>query len=155
MSRVIVLDSSPLGLLANPTGSVEAAQCSVWLASLLTSGVKVILPEIIDYELRRELLRAGFVTSVAELNTLKSRLVYLPLTTDAMLTAAEFWAEVRRQGRPTSDEKALDIDVILAAQAAALTDAGDTVVIATSNVAHISRFAEASLWRNSPPLDSL
>lgn len=71
-----------------------------------------------------------------------------------MLTAAEFWAEVRRQGRPTSDEKALDIDVILAAQAATLTDAGDTVVIATSNIAHISRFAEVSVWRNIPPLES-
>lgn len=74
MSRVIVLDSSPLGLLTNPSGSVEAAQCSIWLDSLLNSGVMVILPEIIDYELRRELLRAGFVTSVTALNILKSRL---------------------------------------------------------------------------------
>jgi hypothetical protein len=68
-----------------------------------------------------------------------------------MLRAAEFWAQVRRQGRPTTDDKALDVDVILAAQADALEGVGYSVVIATTNVGHLSRFVEARLWQEIVP----
>ncbi len=60
-----------------------------------------------------------------------------------MLMAAGFWAEARRLGRPTADSKALDGDVILAAQAAQAN-----AVIATENVGHLSLFVEAARWRD-------
>ena len=63
-----------------------------------------------------------------------------------MRQAASFWAEARRQGRPTANDMALDGDVILAAQAATLGTAD--VVIATTNVAHLSRFLPSELWQN-------
>jgi hypothetical protein len=63
-----------------------------------------------------------------------------------MLKAAEFWAQVRRQGRPTADDKALDGDVILAAQAAILGQMEDTVLIATTNVGHLRRLTTALFW---------
>ena len=53
---------------------------------------------------------------------------------------------MRRQGTPTSHDKALDGDVILAAQASVLTNRGLDVVIATTNVAHLSRLANAKEW---------
>jgi predicted nucleic acid-binding protein len=102
------------------------------------------VPEIADYEVRRELLRANKVRGLARLDALADLLEYLPLTTAAMRQAAVLWAQARQQGRPTADDKALDGDVILAAQAITL---GTTeVVIATTNVGHLSRFAPAALW---------
>lgn len=73
---------------------------------------------------------------------------YVPLTTQIMLIAAQFWAQVRKQGMPTADNKALDGDVILAAEAASLTIEGHDVIIATTNVSHLSRLANAKEWRN-------
>jgi hypothetical protein len=43
----------------------------------------------------------------------------------------------------------LDADVVLAAQA--LTLGAAPVVIATSNVGHLSRFVPAELWQNITP----
>lgn len=60
-----------------------------------------------------------------------------------MLKAAELWAEVRKRGMPTADSKALDCDVILAAQALAVDG-----LVATENVGHLSRLARAKSWRD-------
>ena len=104
----------------------------------------MLVPEIADYEVRRELLRANKARGLARLDALAARLEYLPLPTAAMRQAAVFWAQVRQQGRPTADDKALDGDVILAAHA--ITLGATDVVIATTNVGHLSRFAPAALW---------
>lgn len=59
------------------------------------------------------------------------------------------------EGRPTANDKALDGDVILAAQAVLVSQASEEVVIATTNVRHLSRFAQASRWEEiSPSPDS-
>jgi predicted nucleic acid-binding protein len=107
-----------------------------------------LLPEIADYEVRRELLRAQKARGLAKLNLLVEQLEYLPLTTVAMRRAAEFWTEARQSGIPTAADPALDGDMILAAQAAVLDD--PSVIIATTNVSHLSRFARADLWQNIP-----
>ena len=107
---------------------------------LSASGVRVIIPEIIDYEVRRELIRIGSTASLRRLDALKIEFEYLPLDTVAMLLAAEFWAIVRRQGRPTAPPEAIDVDCILAAQAETAARPGDSSVIATTNVAHLVRF---------------
>jgi predicted nucleic acid-binding protein len=116
------------------------------MRALLSNGVRVLVPEIADYEVRRELLRAEKRAGIARLDRLKTRIGYAPITTQAMLLAAEFWAQARRQGRPTTDDRALDGDVILAAQAVIRARGGDEVVIATTNVGHLGRFADARTW---------
>ena len=147
MSRIIFLDSGPLGMASNPKNSPLFLECQTWLDSLLQKGEKVVLPEIADYEVRRELLRANKVASIRRLDELKKVLIYRPLTTAVMLKAAQLWAEARRRGRPTADPKALDGDVILASQAILVADEGHEVVIATTNVGHLSQFVDAREWR--------
>jgi len=148
VSKIILLDAGPLGLVTNPRGGPEAADCSLWLEGHLDQGSLVAVPEIADYEVRRELLRAGRLAGIAELDALCESAVYLPLTTDVMRHAAALWAEARAGGRPTSDAAALDCDVILAAQAELAGDVEDEVVVATTNVGHLARFADARRWRD-------
>lgn len=95
MTIVVLLDSGPLGLVTNPSGSLEALQCKQWLQLLLSKGYRVLVPEIADYEVRRELLRANKVKGIQRLDSLKAAIGYLPLTTEVMLKAAEFWAQAR------------------------------------------------------------
>jgi len=146
VSRVVLLDTGPLGLLTNPKITPDNLACTRRLQSLSNQGVSVLAPEIADYELRRELLRAGKTTGIVRLEAVIAQAEYLPLTTAAMRQAAAFWAQARQQGQPTAGDKTIDGDVILAAQAATLglPDA----VIATTNVGHLSRFTAADLWQN-------
>jgi predicted nucleic acid-binding protein len=143
-----MLDTGPLGMVTNPkTSSAICQECKLWLDDLPLKGYEVMLPEIADYELRRELLRVGKVAGIRRLDQLKAAITYRPITTEVMLKAAELWAEARKRGRPTADPKELDGDVILAAQAVLVADEGNEVIIATTNVGHLSQFIDAREWR--------
>src|SRR5580700_8833820 len=120
LTRHIVLDSTPLGLLSKPTDSAEVLAIGAWGRAMLAAGHQIYVPEVIDYELRRELVRASKPDSIKELDSLKTTFRYLPITTTAMLRAADLWAQSRRAGIPTGDPKKLDNDVILCAQALTL-----------------------------------
>jgi predicted nucleic acid-binding protein len=148
MNRIIVLDSGPLGMVTNPKAKGIPLDCQMWLKSLLRRGERIIIPEIADYEVRRELLRAGLLKSVHRLDNLKQMLEYIPIQTDTILLAANLWAEARKIGQPTADPKALDGDVILAAQARLLCNDTTEAIVATTNVAHLSRFITALDWQS-------
>jgi predicted nucleic acid-binding protein len=148
MTRLIMLDSGPLGMVTNPKAKGIPLACQQWLKSLLRQGEQVVIPEIADYEVRRELLRANLLQSLSRLDNLKQTLEYIPIQTDTMLLAASLWAEARQTGQPTADPKALDGDVILAAQARLLCNDKTEVIVATTNVGHLSRFIAAFDWQS-------
>jgi predicted nucleic acid-binding protein len=148
MSDIILLDSGPLGLVTNPTASQENRECNQWMQSQLRQGIRVLVPAIADYEVRRELIRANKTNGIGRLDALKAAIGYVPLTTGALLQAAQFWAQARQVGRPTAPDLALDGDVILCAQAAVLSSEGHQVVVATTNVKHLEMFVDARLWRD-------
>ncbi|MDB9514568.1 nuclease [Kamptonema animale CS-326] len=144
--KTVLLDSGPLGLVTNPSGSSQAFECKQWLQSLISTNYRVLVPEIADYEVRRELLRANKIRGLQRLDNLIDQIGYTPITREVMLKAAEFWADARKQGQPTANNQALDADVILAAQAFTISNKGENTVIATTNVRHLTRFVPAKLW---------
>ncbi len=153
MSRFLVLDSAPLGLLTHPQRNAEVVAITDWLAQCLLSGHRIIVPAIIHYELRRELLRANKSLGVARLDAFSVQTPgrYLPLSDEALRLAAELWAMARQQGRSTADVKDLDVDVILAAQALSFGPASSDITVVTTNPKHLSQFVIAKNWNEIVP----
>lgn len=149
---VVVLDSGPLGLVTNPRSSPEAEECSRWLESLLEGRTDVIVPEIIDYEIRRELLHADKALGVERLNQFIRFPGYLPITTAVMRRAAHWGASPRKLGKPTAAAAALDVDMILCAQAAGLAEGGFDPIIATAKV-RAQMFWPTGPGQGAGPLD--
>jgi predicted nucleic acid-binding protein len=146
--KFIALDATPLGLLVQPFASPNGDRCRKWLLDKVTQGMSILLPEISDYEVRRELIRANKVNSVLLLNAFiaNPQITYLPITPSAMRLAADLWAQARNRGKPTADPHALDADVILAAQVLSAGYSPTDFCIATSNVTHLAQFAPAAAW---------
>lgn len=153
MNRVVLLDSNPLSQISHPKMQPKIKQ---WLLSLQNNKTSLRVPEISDYEVRRELLRAKKQKSLDRLNRL-SQACLIPLTSETMQKAAELWAWVRNQGRPTASDQSLDGDVILASQAILQLEEFDEVIVVTTNLKHISRFEREGIcvadWQQT--LDNL
>lgn len=147
MSQFIFLDSGPLGLITHPRQTAEVAAIMEWLARMLKTGNRVLVPAIICYELKRELLRAEKPFSVNRLDVFsRASNRYIPLTDEALRLSAELWAKARQEGRPTADSKVLDIDVILAAQVLSFGIPASDAVVVTTNTKHLSQFVPAKHW---------
>jgi predicted nucleic acid-binding protein len=150
VSDVLFLDSGPLGLITQPQRSYEVIAITDWLKDCLRAGARVVVPGIVYYEIKRELLRANKSVGIARLDAFVNAAPdrYVPLTDDALRFAAELWAQSRRTGRPTADATALDIDVLLAAQALRL---GNPALVVTRNPKHLAQFVPAQLWTDIAP----
>jgi predicted nucleic acid-binding protein len=144
--QAVFLDSSLLGLLANPRPSPERVASTTWLRLIAVAGVRVLVPEICDYEVRRELIRANRLRGLAQLEALISLSEYVPLTTAAMRQAAQSWAQARQQGQPTAGDRMIDCDMILVGQMLTFGLPTSEIVVATTNLRHLARFVPAAHW---------
>ena len=145
MTKVVLLDSGPLGKIAHRRANPAITN---WVRSLLAAGAKVVVPEIADYEVRRELIRSSRIQSLAHLDRLKETLIYLPISTEAMLAAAQLWADARNRGRPTAGHESLDADAILAGQANTCDFGRLPVIVASDNVQHLDQLTHAEYWHD-------
>ena len=144
MTKIVLLDAGPLGM--SPSSPRPGHPCMA--RSAADADVEVLVPEIADYEMRRELLRAGKSRSIRRLNELHSTLGFCHHH-GRHAEGSRVLADARRFGRPTAHEMNLDADAILAGQAA--TFSVGKVVIATSNPRHLSRFVPAENWHEIGP----
>src|SRR3954452_6904587 len=113
---LVLLDTGILWLAVHPRGGSETRAIISWMQRLAVAGYEFGVPEIADYEARRELIRRPAPRQIAKLNALEKNVSYLPITSLIMKRAAELWAQVRQNGKPTANDTALDGDVILGAQ---------------------------------------
>jgi hypothetical protein len=140
VARFVLLDSGPLGLATGPPGTPEVDRCRFWLLHLEFSAVRVVIPAIADFEVRREWLRIGATAKLRRLDSLRGRFGHNSISNVALDRAAAFWAHVRQAGLPTAGDEHLDADAILAGQAGTIGTPGDVVTIATMNLRHLTRF---------------
>lgn len=84
----------------------------------------LLISEVADYELRREVLRIGATRSLPHLDELGRELSYLLVTTATWRSAAKLWAVLRRGGVVTAPGEAIDADVLIAVQAIAVSARG-------------------------------
>ena len=108
MLQLVFLDSGPLGLVTQKKGIADVESCRRWVDRLTDAGVRVLVPEVADFEIRREQLRSGKTVGLARLDAFNEAAIdrYVPITTIAMRRAAELWADARNLGIPTADARA-------------------------------------------------
>lgn len=137
----LLLDTGVVGQICHPRKHHEVRE---WFASVVGEH-DVLVSEVADYELRRELIRIGATRSLSRLDELGRELRYVPVTTATWRSAARLWAWVRRTGKTTAANDGLDGDVLIAAQAIS-----EDAVVITTNVRHFEPMVRAMHW--SDPL---
>ncbi len=152
---IIVLDTFPLSSVSKRPGNSSPTlsdKCRQWIYDCESAGHRILVPAISYYEVLRELEQRQALSQIARLKIFcLQRQRFLPLTTAHLESAAQLWGQSRRGGLPTADPQALDGDAILAAQALSLDIPASGLIVATTNPAHISRYAKADFWTNIRP----
>ncbi|NES81901.1 MAG: type II toxin-antitoxin system VapC family toxin [Moorea sp. SIO2B7] len=151
---IVFFDSVTLGILSSPSEKLDPKECQDWLYELLARSAYLISPSLCNYEVRRSLILTSMVKNKrqgsSKLDSLHQIIDFLPVSQYIIKKAAQLWAETRSKGQPTADIKNIDVDVIIGATYQLLQSEypGQFIVVATTNVKHISRFTEAKNWQD-------
>jgi len=153
MILTVFLDAGPLGLVTNPKKTPDTIAAAQWVFDMEAAGHRFIVPAIADYEVRRELIRAGKSNGITRLNTFNAMEPgrFLSVTDSALLLGADLWARARNAGTPTADPRELDGDVLIAAKALDTGLPASDFIIATVNVGHLALFVPAEEWTKITP----
>jgi hypothetical protein len=159
---IVLLDSNTLGVLAKPKRSFdkpsdESQVCQQWFYGLLSRGNRVLTSEISDYEIRRGLLsdlinskKSPLGLQILDALATDGLLEFSPVSKQVLILAANLWAEASSLGKQTSDSKNIDAGMIISAQYRILCEdyPGQQVIVATTNLKHLSIFCEAANWQD-------
>jgi hypothetical protein len=125
------------------------------LYGLLAKGVYVVSSDICDYEVRRNLVLESMrfaqqLQPLTFLDELHEFIEFLPVTSKVLTAASDVWAKSRLQGQAMSNAISIDVDSIICAHWELLKEEAPSryVVVATTNVRHLSRFTEAFEWES-------
>jgi predicted nucleic acid-binding protein len=150
---IIIIDSGILGQLCRPNLDRETLALKSWFDRMLIRA-NVVSSKICDYEILRGLMLAQKQGLVADglpiLDNLHQLIDFLSVEDRILDLAADIWAAARASGQPTAGNLNLDADMIICAtwQDLASHYLGQEVVIVTTNIRHLSRFANAVIWQD-------
>lgn len=116
-----------------------------WYRSLTATDVVVVVPEVADYEVRRELILARLELSLARLAAVRAAARFEPITSEIMLAAARIWAEAKSHRAAHGGEGATGWRRHPPRHRSNARK-GRAVMIATTNVRYLAQFADARLW---------
>jgi predicted nucleic acid-binding protein len=142
MTYAILLDSGPLGKMVHQERTyIEPTRLLEKFAK--DNGISLLIPEIIEMELKKELVNRGFVKSIRKLNKFGQQDRIIKLTQDDRLLAKEIENNLRKEGKSISKEIPSN-DGILAAQAINLkiSQEYEKVIILTENIKHITKLVK-------------
>lgn len=152
MPRIIVRDAFPLSRVARraPDAGVPPTAldlCRSWIMRCIQAGNRVCVPATARYEVVRELERRGADAQISRPEAFCRAKPdrFLSIEDADLRLAATLWARARNAGTPTAAPESLDGDVILAAQVPRSGASTANLVLATTNVGHLSRFVPAEL----------
>jgi predicted nucleic acid-binding protein len=115
---IILLDSSILGQLCNPTLTSDLPELDRWFERNLTRST-VVSSMICDYEIRRGLIlakqRGAIASGLPLLDDLHQLIDFLSVDEIVLNIAADIWATARSSGQPTAGDRNLDADMIICA----------------------------------------
>lgn len=137
LNRVVVFDSKPLGEICNPIKRVQTKKLTNFIRE---QNLAIRVAEITDYELRRELTLQQFNKGLNNLNKFRQKQQIIPIDSESLITATQLWAEIRKTGQATADNKNIDCDVIMVAQALQLSEQFQQIIILTIDVKDLFRF---------------
>jgi hypothetical protein len=150
---IIIIDSGILGQLCRPNLAADTLALKNWLDRMLVR-TTVVSSKVCDYEVRRGLFLAKKQGLVADglpiLDELHQLIDFIGVDDRIWDLAADLWATARASEQPTSSNLNLDADMVICAtsQDLATRYPGQEVVIVTTNVRHLSRFANAVVWQD-------
>lgn len=139
----LLIDTGVLGQICHPRRHEDVR---LWFRRVVREHV-LLVSELADYELRRELLRIGAARSLVRLDELAREIRYSPITTATWRRAAALWASARSAGVVTAHEAALDGDVLVASQAVE-----EKATIVTTNARHFASLSAPALEWAAVPL---
>ncbi|AFZ50738.1 hypothetical protein [Dactylococcopsis salina] len=148
MNCAILLDSGPLGKFVHQRETFQA-EISLLNNFAKAEGISILVPEIIEIELKEELLKRDFIKSISKLNKFKRQDRIIPINDSDRSLSIVIEEDLKSQGQQVASTIPSN-DGILVAQAINLKLSGQykQVIILTENTKDILTLSnkQITIW---------
>lgn len=157
MNYAILLDSGPLGKFVHQRNTYQE-EISLLNRFAKAEGISILVPEIIEIELKEELLKRDFIKSISKLNKFKRQDRIIPINDSDRSLSIVIEEDLKSQGQQVVSSIPSN-DGILVAQAInlKLSRRYQRVIILTENTKHLLALSnkQIAIWDYSEVISKL